>query len=425
MQKASYGGGGKFKLTTAFFSCTPSYHFLLLFSFPSYVFLYGHDASGGRDDDDDDEDDQEGESGEDSSSDNDSLLSDLDGREGMSDDDDGDGGDGAGATPTGKKKPAAGVDSSKRKTMFAEMKRESMAGSLQPSAKKGGVRRQRRDSTGDSDEEDLEQMQVPIEEEEEEEEDSGDDDQEGARGARSKSKSRSAKNKNNAGSSRRRGRAKANTSDDGHGSSDDEEDVSDLSSSVASDDNDQDEDEDEGGGNSSGDEEEEEEEDGEAQPRFLIYFWAGTRAKKSDWVLWKLELAKSMLPEWQKVINAEIPQVQVAQGQEPLHFRRLFGQGRDHGRLIVHDRVWRKRDNPEKRVSLFKVQRVPEGEFQTFQARDRYTTRWRREGERGREFSQVGGREVQCVIGACCGRFAAVCRWLVRDGCRAWLDLTR
>lgn len=425
MQKASYGGGGKFKLTTAFFSCTPSYPFLLLFSFPSYVFLYGHDASGGRDDDDHDhEDDQEGESGEDSSSDNDSLLSDLDGREGMSDDDDGDGGDGAGATPTGKKKPAAGVDSSKRKTMFAEMKRESMAGSLQPSAKKGGVRRQRRDSTGDSDEEDLEQMQVPIEEEEEEEEDSGDDDQEGARGARSKSKSRSAKNKNNAGSSRRRGRAKANTSDDGHGSSDDEEDVSDLSSSVASDDNDQDDDEDEGGGNSSGDEEEEEG-DGEAQPRFLIYFWAGTRAKKSDWVLWKLELAKSMLPEWQKVINAEIPQVQVAQGQEPLHFRRLFGQGRDHGRLIVHDRVWRKRDNPEKRVSLFKVQRVPEGEFQTFQARDRYTTRWRREGERGREFSQVGGREVQCVIGACCGRFAAVCRWLVRDGCRAWLDLTR
>lgn len=34
----------------------------------------------------------------------------------------------------------------------------------------------------------------------------------------------------------------------------------------------------------------------------------------------------------------------------------------------MHDRVWRKRDNPEKRVSLFKVQRVPDGEFQTFQA---------------------------------------------------------
>lgn len=71
-----------------------------------------------------------------------------------------------------------------------------------------------------------------------------------------------------------------------------------------------------------------------------------------------------------QVINAEIPQIQVAQGQEPLHFRRLFGTGRDHGKIVVHDRAWRKRDNPEKRVSLFKVQRVPNGMFQTFQARN-------------------------------------------------------
>ncbi|CAM9567559.1 unnamed protein product, partial [Sphacelaria rigidula] len=104
-----------------------------------------------------------------------------------------------------------------------------------------------------------------------------------------------------------------------------------------------------------------------AEPRFLIYFWAGSRSKKSDWVLWKLELAKTMVPEWQKAVKAEIPQIQVLQGQEPLHFRRIFGQGRDNGRLIVHDRVWRKRDNPEKRVSLFKVQRVADQEFQTFQ----------------------------------------------------------
>lgn len=68
-----------------------------------------------------------------------------------------------------------------------------------------------------------------------------------------------------------------------------------------------------------------------------------------------------------QVMGSKIPQIQVAQGQEPTHFRRMFGQGRDHGRLIVHDRVWRKRDNPEKRVSLFKVQCVPEGEFETFQ----------------------------------------------------------
>lgn len=69
----------------------------------------------------------------------------------------------------------------------------------------------------------------------------------------------------------------------------------------------------------------------------------------------------------EQAIKAEIPQIQVFQGQEPGHFRRIFGQGRDHGRLIVHDRVWRKRDNPEKRVSLFKVQRMPDEEFQTFQ----------------------------------------------------------
>lgn len=71
--------------------------------------------------------------------------------------------------------------------------------------------------------------------------------------------------------------------------------------------------------------------------------------------------------EFLQALNTEIPQIQVTQGQEPRHFRRMFGQGRDHGRLIVHDRVWRKRDNPEKRVALFKVQRVPDGGFQAFQ----------------------------------------------------------
>lgn len=72
-----------------------------------------------------------------------------------------------------------------------------------------------------------------------------------------------------------------------------------------------------------------------------------------------------------QALKTEIPQIQVLQGQEPRHFRRIFGQGRDHGRLIMHDRVWRKRDNPEKRVSLFKVQRVADGEFQAFQVREK------------------------------------------------------
>ncbi|CAN0390923.1 unnamed protein product, partial [Discosporangium mesarthrocarpum] len=103
------------------------------------------------------------------------------------------------------------------------------------------------------------------------------------------------------------------------------------------------------------------------RPRFIMYFWKGSRANKSDWVLWKLELSKGMVPEWERVLGLKIPQLRVFQGQEPRHLRQVFATGRGHGRLVVHDRVWRKRDNPERRVSLFKVQSMPHGQFQTFQ----------------------------------------------------------
>jgi hypothetical protein len=47
------------------------------------------------------------------------------------------------------------------------------------------------------------------------------------------------------------------------------------------------------------------------KPRFLLYFWSGSHAKSSDWVHWSLAHAKKMLPEWQKVMGADIPQVRV------------------------------------------------------------------------------------------------------------------
>lgn len=249
----------------------------------SYVFLYGHDASGGTYDDseedsDENDDDEDGES----LSDNDSLLSGLDGREELSDDDDY--GSASGRTrPTKGKGKSGGHHAngggggvveppsiSKRKTMFAEMRRESMAGSLQPAAKNDG-RRPRRDSSGDSDDEDLERMEVPREEDEDYE--TAEEDYTGGRkrGSNGKNSSRVIMSDGESG-------------EDGSGG---------MSVTLTSD-------EEESGGESS-DDGSGSEEGGGAQPRFLIYFWAGARAKKSDWVLWKLELAKSMLPEWQKV----------------------------------------------------------------------------------------------------------------------------
>lgn len=117
--------------------------------------------------------------------------------------------------------------------------------------------------------------------------------------------------------------------------------------------------------------------------------------------------------DYAQVIDAEIPQVQVAQGQEPLHFRRLFGQGRDHGRLIVHDRVWRKRDNPEKRVSLFKVQRMSHGEFQAFQVKSYWYTR---------KSDLVGIRSLIRVGGVSIGRCSTVyCSLLLFRSFRVFL----
>ncbi|CAM9593516.1 unnamed protein product, partial [Ectocarpus sp. 13 AM-2016] len=261
----------------------------------SYVFLYGHDASGGRYDDSEEESDEDDDEDGDSLSDNDSLLSGLDGREDLSDDD-GDGSasgrtrptkgkgvksgghhanGGGGVTPShGGKKGGGWIveppSSSKRKTMFAEMRRESMAGSLQPAAKNDG-RRPRRDSSGDSDDEDFERMEVPREEDEEYD---------------------TAEEEDNAGGRKRGSNGKRPSRLVASDGESDEVGSGGMLVTLTSD-------EEESGGEST-DDGSDSEEGGGAQPRFLIYFWAGARSKKSDWVLWKLELAKSMLPEWQK-----------------------------------------------------------------------------------------------------------------------------
>lgn len=310
-----------------------SFYAFLIAAINSYVFLYGYDAA--RDDIGNDGEasssrettvqNSESESGDSSSSEVDSLLAGLDSRaedgdsniEDDNDNDDSDatdndsddqhesirkkqtgtrrktgakeGGNGRGRhaeegdTPT-KTPPGAGADISRRKTMFAEMKRESMAGTLQ---QVGAKKLHRRASSGDSDE-DLEKLEALVSEGEDDASQHDDSDGVDLDGGKNWRSTRSSSGSRAGGRAMGTARERHEDNDDGAGVPDDGGDEgsdSDVDSeiSVSSDD--------EGGmGGGVG-----------AEPRFLIYFWAGTRAKKSDWVLWKLELAKTMIPEWQKV----------------------------------------------------------------------------------------------------------------------------
>lgn len=266
----------------------------------SYVFLYGYDGTGyvdddgssteGENDSSDDQDDDEVEeedSGDDGvgldeygsdevtdsgSSEADSVLAGCDARGGLSDDEEynnarasrfrreSTGNDlssrsrshGRRATRTEMSPKAGGK--SRRKTMFEEMRRESLAGSLQPVGRNG--QRQRRLSCDG--EESLKKMALLSEE--------------GEDGVEMERERRKTMGRLHSGNSQ----VIEETFDEP------------LEVSADSDQYDDEEDDDE-------------EEKGDADPRFLIYFWAGARAKKSDWVLWKLELAKTMIPEWQKV----------------------------------------------------------------------------------------------------------------------------
>lgn len=283
----------------------------------SYVFLYGYDAAGDGDygeESSDEESDGDGVGGDikpqrssftvegpfnddggddgtsSSSSSDDSLLSGFDRRGGLSDDDEtaenkrtksggssrkkagGVGGGGGGG---------GGGGESRRKTMFAEMKRESLAGTLQPVGGKHGQRQRR--SSGDDNfggfhkMGDMGLLGEEDEENEEEEEEEEDGDKEEQELRRRKSRLHSANHRREV----------------------DEDDVdSDAVSELSATSDVDGAGNGEHGGSSSGDGNDQA---GGAEPRFLIYFWAGARSKKSDWVLWKLELAKTMIPEWQKV----------------------------------------------------------------------------------------------------------------------------
>ena len=289
----------------------------------SYVFLYGYDGtgyadedSGGSNDDERDDardgsdaqeddgvgydvglDDDADEMAESSSSDDDSVLASFDARGSVSESDEGDDEDrssyvgGAvgivhrvssarkssvsnGGT-RGETPPKTAV-TSRRKTMFEEMRRESLAGSLQ---QVGGKQGQRHRRLSNENEESLEKMTL-LSEGEEEKDDNGEEERDRGRTRQRFSNSR------------------ANRPSNGSVGDDNKEDSDGILEDVVDYDEDHDgvEDDDHDAGSDV-----DEDSEGGTDPRFLIYFWAGARAKKSDWVLWKLELAKTMIPEWQKV----------------------------------------------------------------------------------------------------------------------------
>ncbi len=102
--------------------------------------------------------------------------------------------------------------------------------------------------------------------------------------------------------------------------------------------------------------------------QFMIYFWSGSQAKASDWVSWSLGYSNKFFRAWKPAMEGgTIPQVRVTEGREPSHFRRIFSEGHGHGRLVIHNRYWRRRNNPEQRTVLYSVQRMRDGTLKAFQ----------------------------------------------------------
>ncbi len=102
--------------------------------------------------------------------------------------------------------------------------------------------------------------------------------------------------------------------------------------------------------------------------QFMIYFWSGSQAKASDWLSWSLGYSNKFFRAWKPAMEGgTIPQVRVSEGREPSHFRRIFSEGHGHGRLVTHNRLWRRRNNPEQRTVLYSVQRMRDGTLQAFQ----------------------------------------------------------
>ncbi len=108
--------------------------------------------------------------------------------------------------------------------------------------------------------------------------------------------------------------------------------------------------------------------DGDDKGQFVIYFWSGSQAKASDWLSWSLGYSNKFFRAWKSAMEGStIPQVRVNEGREPSHFRRIFSEGHGHGRLVTHNRRWRRRNNPEQRTVLYSVQRMRDGTLQAFQ----------------------------------------------------------
>ncbi|CAM9119257.1 unnamed protein product [Chrysoparadoxa australica] len=104
--------------------------------------------------------------------------------------------------------------------------------------------------------------------------------------------------------------------------------------------------------------------------RAIIYFWQGSRFKKSDWVLWSLQLAKGFNEYAEEKYRLEnkndIPVVRVESGIEPLHLKRVLSDGAQRS-FVIHDSAFSLRPNPERTVSLYKVMQTAKGLYQTFQ----------------------------------------------------------
>jgi len=98
-------------------------------------------------------------------------------------------------------------------------------------------------------------------------------------------------------------------------------------------------------------------------PPAVVFFWQGTRAESSDWLRWCLHLRHRESVHLSEVAgDRALVTRRVRQGQEPRAFRALFGADNNRQRLIVHDRVWRRREGMM-RVCLYRVGMGPwEGE---------------------------------------------------------------
>eukprot|EP00611_Tribonema_gayanum_P003849 TRINITY_DN13081_c1_g5_i1.p1 TRINITY_DN13081_c1_g5~~TRINITY_DN13081_c1_g5_i1.p1 ORF type:complete len:963 (+),score=241.38 TRINITY_DN13081_c1_g5_i1:230-2890(+) len=107
---------------------------------------------------------------------------------------------------------------------------------------------------------------------------------------------------------------------------------------------------------------------GNAKGKYIVYYWQGARARRSDWVHWQMCGSKCLMPQWKRVMG-DLTVVRVMQGREPEQLRRLFASGKrsQEQRICVHERQWRRIVDPDWRVSLFKVQTMPHGTVQAFQ----------------------------------------------------------